>query len=291
MAATYSKSLAQVKFYINGAPQETLTALTPPSINANQAFRIGSWAGGAGREFVGDIDEIRIWSVVRTPAEIAASYACELEVPQTGLEMYYQFNQGNAGLNNPGVTTLTDISTNGRNGTLTNFALTGASSNWVTPGGVTSNSSCSATLGDYRTIASGTWENSFNWQRFNGTAWVGGAPSSGNNNISVRHAMTINGNLTLDQTTVLSNAYIQVNSGTLTINNGTGTDLALNSSNALFMGKWRAVECKQRCACFRPQCQLILQGATLTNNGTINLSSFSMSPDPGHRSLMVMVPF
>ena len=282
VAATYSKSLAQVKFYINGAPQETLTALTPPSINANQAFRIGSWAGGAGREFVGDIDEIRIWSVVRTPAEIAASYACELEVPQTGLEMYYQFNQGNAGLNNPGVTTLTDISTNGRNGTLTNFALTGASSNWVTPGGVTSNSSCSATLGDYRTIASGTWENSFNWQRFNGTAWVaGGAPSSGNNNISVRHAMTINGNLTLDQTTVLSNASIQVNSGTLTINNGTGTDLALNSSNALLWVNGALLNVNSGALVSGPSANLFYRGATLTNNGTINLSSLSMSPDPG----------
>jgi hypothetical protein len=44
----------------------------------------------------------------------------------------WDFNQGLASGNNAGLTTLTDNSGNGNDGTLQNFALTGASSNWIT---------------------------------------------------------------------------------------------------------------------------------------------------------------
>jgi hypothetical protein len=286
VAVTYSKSLAEVRFYVNGTPQETRTALTPPSINPNQAFRIGSWAGGAGREFVGDIDEVRIWSVVRTAPQIAASYNCELEVPQTGLQMYYQFNQGVAGGNNAGVTSLTDISTNNRNGVLTNFTLNGATSNWITPGGVTSNGSCTAVTGDYRSIAAGPWETASNWQTFNGSSWILAtvSPSSTDNNISVRHAMTINGSISLDQTTVQSNASIQVNSGTLTINDGTGTDLSLNSVNAILWSNGPLLNVSSGALITGPTAVIFYRGATLTNNGTIN-TEISMSPDPGAQTI------
>ncbi len=43
----------------------------------------------------------------------------------------YGFNQGTAGGNNTGLTTLTDASAGGNNGTLINFALNGSTSNWV----------------------------------------------------------------------------------------------------------------------------------------------------------------
>ena len=52
----------------------------------------------------------------------------------------YHFNQGIAAVNNSTVTTLTDVSGNSNSGPLTNFALTGATSNWVAPGGVISGS-------------------------------------------------------------------------------------------------------------------------------------------------------
>jgi hypothetical protein len=44
---------------------------------------------------------------------------------------YYNFNEGVAGGNNTGVTSLTDKTSNANNGTLNNFTLTGATSNWV----------------------------------------------------------------------------------------------------------------------------------------------------------------
>ncbi|MBK9337263.1 MAG: hypothetical protein IPM98_12075 [Lewinellaceae bacterium] len=57
---------------------------------------------------------------------------------------YYKFNQGFANANNAGITTLDDATTNNNDGTLTNFGLTGLSSNWVEPGGVVTGTSCPA---------------------------------------------------------------------------------------------------------------------------------------------------
>jgi hypothetical protein len=50
---------------------------------------------------------------------------------QTGLVAYYRANQGTASGTNTGITSLTDSSASGKNGTLNNFALSGSSSNWV----------------------------------------------------------------------------------------------------------------------------------------------------------------
>lgn len=51
---------------------------------------------------------------------------------QTGLRAYYKFNQGKANLTNSAVTTLKDLTIYNNTGTLSNFALTGSSSNWTT---------------------------------------------------------------------------------------------------------------------------------------------------------------
>jgi hypothetical protein len=83
--------------------------------------------------FTGQLDEFRVWNTARTQTEIQTNMNTELTTA-TGLVANYHFNQGTAGGNNSGVTSLTDSSGNSNNGTLTNFALTGATSNWVTSG-------------------------------------------------------------------------------------------------------------------------------------------------------------
>jgi hypothetical protein len=55
----------------------------------------------------------------------------ELTGSETGLKAYYTFNQGIAAGNNTAITTVTDKTANALNGTLTNFAKTGAASNFV----------------------------------------------------------------------------------------------------------------------------------------------------------------
>ena len=66
----------------------------------------------------------------------------ELCSQDPNLQLYLKFNGGTAGGSNTGVTSATDNSGNGNNGTLNNFSLTGTTSNWVTGSGIgTRNSS------------------------------------------------------------------------------------------------------------------------------------------------------
>ncbi|TND10219.1 MAG: hypothetical protein FD123_467 [Bacteroidetes bacterium] len=107
----------------------------PSTVN----FRIGVTCSFCGGEYyAGSMDELRIWNIARTPCEISAYKNCEIPTTAPGLVANYHFNQGTAGGNNAGVTTLTDASGNSNNGTLTGFTLNGAASNWVAPGGVVS---------------------------------------------------------------------------------------------------------------------------------------------------------
>ena len=81
--------------------------------------------------FNGKIDEVRIWNIARAQTDILSSLSKELTGSEGGLVSYYNFNQGVAAGDNSLVTTLTDKTVNANDGTLNNFALSGATSNWV----------------------------------------------------------------------------------------------------------------------------------------------------------------
>jgi hypothetical protein len=126
VAATYDGTT--VKIYIDGA----LVASTTKTLNTiSSEFSIGyRGVGNPSEYFNGDIDEVRIWNIVRTQSEISANQSAEISSSTSGLISYYKFNQGTANGTNTSVTTLTDelgINT----GTLHNFALTGTTSNWI----------------------------------------------------------------------------------------------------------------------------------------------------------------
>ena len=80
--------------------------------------------------FNGDIEEVRVWNVARTQAQINDFKNNRLILPQTGLISYYKFNQGIPNGANLSETTLRD-ELGANNGTLVNFALIGNSSNWI----------------------------------------------------------------------------------------------------------------------------------------------------------------
>lgn len=152
LAGTWDGTVASI--YVNGALSATASITYPAMGVCTNSVWIGS--NSINEAFAGDIDEVRIWNRKLCPSEINNNRLAELTLPQFGLIAYYKMNQGTAGANNAGLTSLTDASPGATTGTLTNFALTGATSNWVTPGGVTSGSIAPAFLGNSITVNSGS---------------------------------------------------------------------------------------------------------------------------------------
>jgi len=128
LAATYNSSTKKVNVYVNGALVQNVTLTT--ALNANfTAAEIGAY--GTSRYFAGKFDEYRIWSTERTVTDISTNMYKSFNGTETGLIAYFNFNEGNAAGTNTGITSLNNgIGTN--HGALTNFALSGTTSNWVT---------------------------------------------------------------------------------------------------------------------------------------------------------------
>ncbi|MEP2023767.1 LamG-like jellyroll fold domain-containing protein, partial [Reichenbachiella sp.] len=123
--------------FINGVVSGTGTfggvRITGSASNVN----IGHYSNPTLQYWPGLIDEVRIWDGARTAQQIRAN-ALETNaatlISQTNLLVYYDFNRGAIGQDNTGLTTpdqLTDLSGNTNHGTLTSFAKTGTTSNWV----------------------------------------------------------------------------------------------------------------------------------------------------------------
>ncbi len=126
VAGTYDGTT--MKIYINGNLVNSLT--TPGSIAySNKPLYIGNLFIEPTRYFNGKIDEVRIWNVARSQAQLKTSINNALAGNEPGLVAYWKFNQGMPNGTNTAVTTAT--ATTGSNGTLNTFALTGTNSNWV----------------------------------------------------------------------------------------------------------------------------------------------------------------
>jgi hypothetical protein len=82
--------------------------------------------------FNGRMDELSIWNVALTQAQIQSAMFTQLSGNESGLVAYYNFNQGIPSGTNTSVTSLTDLTSNANHATFSNFALTGTGSNFVT---------------------------------------------------------------------------------------------------------------------------------------------------------------
>lgn len=139
---------SELRIYVDGSLIATTTGVTDSSLaTTTNSVIIGNNQAGSGAErFTGSIDEVRIWNVALSATDILATKDCELDNTQTNVLAYYKFNHGFDNTNNSSVTTVTDDSGNGNNGTLTNFALTGAASNWASGSAVTTGDTCPLVL-------------------------------------------------------------------------------------------------------------------------------------------------
>ncbi|MCX6231012.1 MAG: peptide-N-glycosidase F-related protein [Bacteroidetes bacterium] len=81
--------------------------------------------------FNGRIDEVSLWNKALTQAEIQNMIQNELTGNETGLQLYFKFNQGSPGNNNTGISKLhSEVNSPTYDGDILNFALNGATSNF-----------------------------------------------------------------------------------------------------------------------------------------------------------------
>jgi hypothetical protein len=130
---TQTGNASRLKLYVNGIQQTlSFSGTVPATTSSNTApFLLGGETTVAPNHFSGMMDDARIWTTARTQSQILYNMKSPVSPTESGLLAYYMFNQGVAGGSNPTATTLTDSTANALNGTLVNFALSGATSNWV----------------------------------------------------------------------------------------------------------------------------------------------------------------
>lgn len=138
-----SNPSGEMWLYVDGVLEgHTTSGVSNNSRNTNSSICMGSINTNT-NYFNGDLDEVRFWNYVMSNCVLQTRMNCELVLPQSGLLRYFQFNQGIASGNNVSITSLTNaLGTN--HGNITAMAMTGNTSNFITPGAIASGFSCNA---------------------------------------------------------------------------------------------------------------------------------------------------
>jgi hypothetical protein len=119
--------------YLNGNVVVSGTATGTFTTTTAVAFNIG-YSPFPNTSFycLGGIDEVTLWNKALSQTEIQDMMTNELTGSETGLQLYYKFNQGIPAGNNVGITKLTSqVNSPTYDGDILNFALTGSTSNFL----------------------------------------------------------------------------------------------------------------------------------------------------------------
>ena len=110
LAYTFDADTRRWRSYWNGTPLGSYEIESRGIRNSSRQLTIGG-DPNYGFMLAGEMDEVRLWNTVRTPAEIAASYNTTVPTNSPGLVAYYTFDEGSG-------TTVQDRTGNGLNGTV-----------------------------------------------------------------------------------------------------------------------------------------------------------------------------
>lgn len=136
ITAVYNTSGTGTKgmsIYVNGELENSLAStstLLVATTGAGLSIGANSSPTATTDFFVGMLDEVQIWNSLRSTTQIASDMNKGDITPNANHLAYFTCNQGIANAANGGQTALLNTFANG-NGTLTNFALTGSTSNFV----------------------------------------------------------------------------------------------------------------------------------------------------------------
>jgi len=170
VAAAYDG--ANEYLYVDGVLDNSLSVSGTIGTNGDPLY-IGSRDGGS--VFGGQMDEVRLWNVARSGAQIRSAMHCTLTGSESGIVGYWQFDEGTG-------STAYDKTSNGNNGTLTNFNFN-SSSGWVSstaplgPGtntSTTSFTSGTASLGTVSLTTTDAFDNAVDLY----STKISGAPNS-----------------------------------------------------------------------------------------------------------------
>ncbi len=129
VAGTYDGTTMRI--FLDGSEIGNFNPVNPGVDHAGQNLnlKIGAFEGNGAaiiNNYRGKLDEVRIWNYARTDVEITAEKDFILTGSESGLVAYYDFDDASG--------TNASESVAARNGTLTNFDLTGTTGNWASGG-------------------------------------------------------------------------------------------------------------------------------------------------------------
>ena len=90
LAATFSGG--SMTLYMNGVQVGTSSQTVNSVTRTNNFIGRSNWANDG--NFSGNIDELRIWNYARSQAQIQASMSAALYGSESGLILYYRFDEG-----------------------------------------------------------------------------------------------------------------------------------------------------------------------------------------------------
>lgn len=121
IAATRNATTGALVVLVNGVSDGTGTSTNMAALTASTTITIGGNSID-GRYFDGLMDEIRIWNVVRTPAQIQATMNQKLTGNEAGLVAYWSFDDAGASSQPDGSPSNADATVNGSVGYVDSMA-------------------------------------------------------------------------------------------------------------------------------------------------------------------------